>query len=247
MLVDRFQVVVSRGAVTSPPNQDVMTMSVHFARRTTVEGSTATALDNTIRALVESRWDTFWTTAKSLVQSWAVLSELRWYDGWPTEDPPVPPRRVTARSVAGTGSSVNGVPPPQACINCTLATVSRRHWARFSLGGLGNVTDGQGLLTSANRSALATALAAFLNGCLTDGAAPVSYRRPRFSYDSSHHRVSLLEAPTYRPIVSCRIDDVLDIQRRRRWEHTTNRTINDLTVPMAALAQYTGPLNDVQG
>ncbi len=248
MLVDRLQAVFSRATVTNPPNQDVMTIGIHFARRTTVEGSTATGLDNTIRALVEARWDTFYAACKTSVMPYSVLTELRWYDGWPLADPPVPPIRTVSRSVAGTSGAAAGL-PPQCCINCTLETVSRRHWGRFAIGAIAatSVIDANGLLTVGVRGSIATALDTFLEGCSTDGAAAVVYRRPRYSYDSSHHRVSLLEPPTYRPVIRTRVDDVIDIQRRRRYEHTTNRSINDLSVPVANLAQYTGPYSDVQG
>jgi len=248
VIVERFQVVVSRAAVTNPPNQDVMTYGIHFVRRTTLEGSTATGMDNTLRAAVEARWDTFYAVCKAQMQSWAQLTELRWYDGWPTADPPVPPVRVQSRSVTGSAGAAAGL-PPQCAINCTLETMSRRHWGRFALGGFAatTVVDDKGLVQVGVRTSLATALAAFLNGCLTDGAAPVVYRRPRFSYDSHHHRTGLLEPPTYRPVISCRIDDVVDTVRRRRFEHTSNRSINALTVPTAQPAVYGQTYNDVQG
>lgn len=248
MLVERFQVVVSRAAITNPPNQDVMTYGIHFVRRTTLEGSTATGLDNTIRALIEARWDTFYGVVKAQMQSWANMTELRWYDGWPTADPPVPPIRVQSRSVTGSAGGAAGL-PPQCAINCTLATASRRHWGRFALGGFSatTVVDDKGLVQAGVRASIGGALATFLNGCITDGAAPVVYRRPRYSYDSHHHRTGLLEPPTYRPVISCRVDDVVDTVRRRRYEHTANRTITDLTVPTANPSVYAGPYNDTQG
>lgn len=248
MLVERFQIVVSRAAITNPPNQDVMTYGIHFVRRTTLEGSTATGLDTTIRTAVEARWDTFYAVVKAYMMSWAVLAELRWYDGWPTADPPVPPIRVQLRSVSGSSGVAAGL-PPQCAVNCTLETTNRRHWGRFALGGFGatGIIDDKGLLNVGNRTSIATALAAFLNGCLTDGAAPVVYRRPRYSYDANHHRTSLIEPPTYRPVISCRVDDVIDTVRRRRYEHTTNRSINPLTVPTAQPAVYGQTYNDTQG
>jgi hypothetical protein len=247
MLVDRFTAVYGR-TILNPPNQDVMTVSLHMARRTSVEGSTATAMDNTLRALVEARWDTFETAVKTLRTPNAILQELNWHNGWPAGPPPHQAVRSVTRNSPGTGSPTM-VLPPQCAINCTLEAANRRHWGRFALGAFVATTstvNNEGNLDTAGRTAIATALGVFLNGCLSDGVAPVVYHRPTY-LDKSQTVVT--SPATFYPVTGYRVDIVWDIIRRRRYEHTrpTDRVRADLTVPAASPGVYGAQYPDTRG
>jgi hypothetical protein len=239
--IDRFVITYTR-APTTPPNQDVLTMGMHFARRTSLEGSTATPLDNTIRAAVEAAWMTFESTYKAQRPPYVTQGQFVWTDAWPVGEPPhAAIRRIDATSV-GTGSGTM-VLPPQCAINCTLVTAHRRHWGRFALGGMiasASTLDGNGTCAGI-RPTLYNALKTFLDACATAGASPVVLRRPTW-VDKQHSAVK--DPGSFYPVTDIRVDDIYDIIRRRRWEHTTatQRSAGALTVPAANPGIYaTGP------
>jgi hypothetical protein len=244
MSAERFTAVYSR-APTNPPNQDVMTMGLSFVNYTGWSGSGGTSLTNTIRAAVETAWDTFDTVWKAYRSSYTRLLELNWHDQWPAGPPPHGALRKQSRNVPGTGAA-NSAMPPQVAVNCTLESASRRHWGRFSLGSFttapssGTFTNNDGTLDVTPRGIIAAALDAFLESCVTGGALPVVYRRPKW-VDKEH--TTLESGGSFYPVIGSRVDSVFDIIRRRRWEHTqaADRTINS----MAAYSPATWDLNYV--
>lgn len=238
MSAERFTAIYTR-AITDPPNQDVLTMGLHFVDSIGfLTGHAPFGLNDTIRAAVETAWTTFDAVWKPQRKPTTTLTSFVWHDAWPANPPPNAALRTTSVSIVGTGTGTGAYPPQVAC-NMTLETVNRRHWGRFSIGDFsaGTYIDAQGMLTSAITTTWANALDAFLESCTSAGAIPVVYRRPQWT-DKSH--TTLVHGGEFYPVIASRVDRVLDIIRRRRYEHTnaSHRTVNPLSAATANPTLY---------
>ena len=159
---------------------------------------------------LEGYLDTFWTAVKGYVSTGAKLAGYHWYRHGPGIVAPNPAERVVTRSVAGT-SSVNGM-APQCAATITFETAVRRSWGRTYLPALTQAAIGgaEGLFSHAFADNVANAAGALLSSAAGSDFPMVV---------TSVHLSAVLG------IEHIQVDDLVDIQRRRRWDHPTYRKL----------------------
>jgi hypothetical protein len=174
---------------------------------------TAGAPDDTWTAgdftTVEGAIDAFWGSVKSMYHTGTVLSELRWYRVGPGAAPPEPTVRVQPRSVAGTSGT--GPMPQQVAVTISLRTALRKHWGRMYLP-VPTITQlaAGGLLSSVAVDAYAAAFNTLVTTVETADFYPVVYSRTKQRAYAVNRVV---------------VDNVADIQRRRRPEKATYQKV----------------------
>ena len=155
------------------------------------------------RDTFNSAWQTWWTAIAAFVSSAVGPVEHRFYNVPATAGPYGAPAFVTTHSSqVGTGSPSAEL-PPQCAMSITMHTAARRHWGRIYLPGLVNGTVNTGR---------------FLNTvCGTAGAA---YETMLQTLRASGQGVVIWDRGAWIPhdTVDGRIDDVVDVQRRRRFD-----------------------------
>lgn len=156
---------------------------------------------------------TFWNGVSNVATPKHVLREVRWYDV-----PDTAPYHAVYQEtqvitpppgIAGTGGGVNM--PPQNAMTVTLKTASRKHWGRFYLP-----CD-----ASASMDA-STQLGAFKSS-VCDSVAAAGQTLAQVA-DSTTHGKLVVWAPslgTFEAIAFVQVDNVPDIQRRRRVKKAT--------------------------
>jgi hypothetical protein len=159
--------------------------------------------------------DTFnsaWTTFvdgffRSMYSSEVHQNEIRYYNLPSTSGPLGDPAFITTTAHNGTGSA-SATLPPQCAITVTWKTAVRRRWGRIYLGGLvtGNVDDGR--ISSDALSSIGSTIDVFGTTLRSNGQGIVVW-----------HRASW----TPQDVTDFTIDDVWDVQRRRRYAHAFNR------------------------
>lgn len=158
---------------------------------------------------VEGAIDTFWGAIKSMYHTGLVLTELRWYRIGPGATPPEPTVRVTSRSVAGTSGT--GSMPQQCAVTISLRTALRKHWGRLYLPTptITQLAAG-GLLSNTAVDAYAAAFNSLVTTIETADFYPVVYSRQRERAYAVNRMV---------------VDNIIDIQRRRRPERSTYQKV----------------------
>jgi len=142
------------------------------------------------------------------------LQEVRWYPmpQTGTKDAPTPPLRIhTFNESIGGGTQAL---PHQVALTVTKVVASRRHWGRVYLGPL-NVScvaslSHSGALDPTRQTAIADAFQAFLTNLTTD-------QTPMVVTDRAHGMAQM--------ILGCRVDNVFDVQRRRRQTVAITRQV----------------------
>lgn len=185
---------------------------------------------------VESAFDTLWATLKTFNPSSVVLAEYRWFKSGPEwepadEDGPYnPAERSTARAVAGTNVSSTQL-PPQLALTVTKIVSVRKRWGRVYLPApmQSSLSDATGRLASANLATILAAWVTFMNSCRTAGKRPVVFSRGKAGYTTPKGNVIGAHAATAYEITQLRMDNLFDVQRRRRWDTPTVRTTTTLT------------------
>lgn len=185
---------------------------------------TGGAVDNTWitsdYTTAESKFDTFWTALIAGLSPKLTLSQYRWYKmaftAPGTTGPSGPkayvdsvlPERITAKSITGTGTGTQQV-PFQVAMTVTEKTALPKHWGRFYIPNPGmTMFDAFGRI--ANPAFVATP-AGVLYAALADAELYAVV-------PSAAHR-SLLG------VTSIQVDDVPDVQRRRRPKQTVSRIV----------------------
>lgn len=156
----------------------------------------------------------FSPTYKSYFSSDLTLEELRFYSLDVLNPPPTAMvlDGVTIIDQAFSGAAGTELPPQDAC-TVTWRTASRRHWGRIYLGDFVEAANDNGRLGSSVVDEIATnwtSIMTTLNGLDTP---PIVYNRSSLSGIS---------------ILAVEVDDVWDIQRRRRFDTSTHRVVNTL-------------------
>lgn len=191
---------------------------------------------------VAAAFNTFWTTIKAtMISTSCKLSELRFYKGYDGDGSPGAVDYIKTYSSAGTaGISC----PPQVACTVTELTDSRRHWGRFYIPGISiNLLDVDGSLTSSGVTAVANAAKTMYNawGAMSGPVTPIVWSR------SSHPiEYAAAAAPRWRgsfvtggaghvwgpanavSVQAIRVDEILDVQRPRRYESTQIRNTQQL-------------------
>jgi hypothetical protein len=173
--------------------------------------------DGTALAAVAARIVTWWTVIKPRFPTQTSLLELRVYNGYDGDGSPGQVDMIHSFNLPGTGGG-NQLPPQCAC-SVTEELYEphlRRHWGRFYLPNMavGTVgSDGRFLLSVIED--VATATQAWYNGMKADGRDPIVW------VSAAGGGIAEIDG--------IRVDDIVDIQRRRRWDTFANRVLRDLT------------------
>lgn len=158
---------------------------------------------------VEARLRTFYAALAAYLPSTVSLREFRWHllpD--PAEDtdavriaPPSTPLSFTATASM----------PHQVACSITKVTSSRRHWGRFYLGPMSAaLLNADGHLNSSNVDSIAAAANTLRAGLQADDF-------PMVVYDKARQQLFTVDG--------IRVDNTLDIQRRRRQETGVYRKV----------------------
>jgi hypothetical protein len=160
-------------------------------------------------APIETLLDGFMTTVKAQQHSSITLVEYSWHvltqnsprDKTGRGQKAGPAVRVTTKSTPGTASV--GRSPDQLATNLTIRTASRKHWGRIALPGIdiGKWDPASGRLLNSSIDLLSGAFDGLHNNLVTAGY--------RLGVWSQLH-------PTFMTASQLEVDDVPDIQRRRR-------------------------------
>jgi hypothetical protein len=178
-----------------------------------VVNMTAGAIDDTWTAgdftTVEAQLDTLWGAIKSMYHSGYVLVEYRWYRLGPGARAPEPTVRVTSRNVPGTSGTS---PLPQQCsVTVSLRTALRKHWGRMYFPAPSGAQAGvSGLMPSIYVDQYANAFNAYVVALAAADFYPVVYSKLRQRAYAVNRTV---------------VDNVIDIQRRRRPEKATYQKV----------------------
>lgn len=193
---------------------------------------------NMTAGAIDPTWNsTDFSTVQGLIGSWAVA--MRAYQspnhdyqgekvyrmafnpsGWPDKPFVESGAPVYAHAVGGTGGSGTGVLPYQVAATVTLRTTLARHWGRVYLPGPAAATiDTYGRFTSTARTGIASATETLIEGLASAGfhvVVPMTQHNkgPAFG---------LLSVP------AIAVDDVPDVQRRRRPRQVLARAVEDIT------------------
>lgn len=158
---------------------------------------------------VEAAIDAFWAAIKAKFSSSISLVEYRWYRVGPGAKAPEPTVRVTPRAVPGTSGT--GSLPQQCAVTVSLRTALRKHWGRMYLPA--PVISGlapAGLLGNADVDTYAGAYNALWTALGAADFYPVVYSPTR------------QRAYSISKVV---VDNVVDIQRRRRPERASYQKV----------------------
>lgn len=190
---------------------DVGTYWVH-----TDAGNYGATWDSGDRAAVTALLKAFWATMKLSYGNTTTLDSIRHYDVEIGVPPPHPVKQVDSVAVAGTLGGSFAL-PPQVASTVTLRTPSRRHWGRFympapsytMLDGTNNSKAGRFSQTFVD--GLANAVGAMFESAIADGTVAPAVYTP--------------SAAGFLAVLAVEVDDVPDVQRRRRFATTGYRKI----------------------
>jgi len=175
----------------------------------------------------EARLDTFWNAVKVYFPATHVLKEYRWFRRQFAEiqtapdangrnghlfEPSGPPQRITVKTITGT-SAAPAFPYQVAC-TVTEKTAFPRHWGRWYIPGFCVALAADGRWPSGAVTAVATAAGALMNGLTADQLPLVV---PAAMIDKTPAKYLL-------NVTSMQVDDIPDIQRRRRPRQPLIRT-----------------------
>jgi hypothetical protein len=180
---------------------------------------------------VEAKFDTFFNAIASNQTSGARLKQYAWYvqsfNPYSNSKPFAPhgaPERVTAKSIACTGSSIQMA--PQAAITITWRTEFPRNWGRNYIPALqaADALTGVPVIGTTQVDAIATA-ASTLNSSLHSSdfqlVVPVTSlgvgRRGEAGVGTPNRRLT--------SITRIQVDNVFDVIRRRRTHTTTYKKL----------------------
>lgn len=138
--------------------------------------------------------------------------ERRYYDVPATAGVLGDPVFVRQSARQGSGDPTSAL-PPQVALTVTWVTDSRRHWGRIYLPGFtaADVAYGRALETSL--ASIATGMQTFGKTLRDSGQGIVVFNRASW---------------TAKTVTELHIDDLWDVQRRRRFQYPTNRNIKSL-------------------
>lgn len=196
--VNRAMLVFSR-TTPAATREDRMAINLSIGKQagTTTSYFDATADLNACKTAIEG----WWTSQRGTITDQVTLLEIRWYRVSLDHLKSGPPLRVDAIGVAGQFSSSRV--PDQLSATITFKTASRKHWGRVYIPGLAaNSWDTTyGRLTTSRADSLATYMRSLIVDLNTAGFEMCVWSRT---------------ARSVLHIYELHVDDVPDIQRRRR-------------------------------
>jgi hypothetical protein len=184
--------------------RDIIETSAYWLLTDT--GDFSVAWDDTGYAATEAALEDWWTAAKAYYGTSLTFVEIRWYEAGPDVTLPNAAFRVTPVGVAGTVASSSL--PPQVSTTMTLETASRRHWGRLYLPNpQASLLAGAGTTDGRWSHSAVDAFVGDWTDAVKTLATDVGIVQAVWSKVSG----------TFLSIVSFEVDDIPDIQRRRRF------------------------------
>jgi hypothetical protein len=187
-------------------------------------------------ATMEADFREFWDQLQgfSVIGVACGLKEYRWYRQDDGNLPWGDPARVQT-IVGGPDWGVGATCPPQISCTVTEETGSRRHWGRFYIPGIAvGALDTDGSLLDARANSIAQLAATLYDSWQSRGVTPIVLG----SIAPGQSLTNIIPVPIIGgtfdrwigknqtdervrvafPVTRVRVDDVLDVQRRRRFE-----------------------------
>lgn len=192
------------------PSQDNVQIDLAFAQIPAT--GQCTVLTPTDMASVETGLNTWWTAVKPVVSSDLVLAQYAWHQYVEGATRPGPAVRTTPVNVAGTNGGFRM--SDQTAVTVTFRTCSRKHWGRTYQPGLTvNFMSTGGYL---NNSTCVDLLAGAYNTLWT-------------GFNGSSTGICLgvgsVKYAGFLRLSNLVVDNIPDVQRRRRLKHPTYEKI----------------------
>lgn len=196
-----------RNRPTGQPPEDVMVNTLHFQCST--GGLVAGDADDFIThlALFVN------ATLNASISEDVFIAEARFYDMPAVAGPLGAPAFTRVDPLAHGGAGRAGTMPPQVALTVTLQVAARRHWGRIYVGGLTYVILDDGRANAAILPNLADDFRDFALAQIGSGQGLYVWNRATWA------------AQEVREIS---IDDVFDVQRRRRYDRAVTREQRNL-------------------
>lgn len=181
-------------------------------------------LDATSAITLGDNFRDYWLAIRDRFTPSTSLQEVRFYNGYNGDGSPGDVDFV--RPILLPGQATGNPLPPQCACSVTeelyqggLGIVDeRRHWGRWYLPAPAqNVVGSDGRYVNGFVLDMATFAKQFLDACKADGWTPGIWIKPPSS-----------PTPVLAEVDGVRVDDIVDIIRRRRWEQFVNRHVLDL-------------------
>lgn len=158
--------------------------------------------------LFHTNFQTMFNAIKAVFSTEVGPNEMRFYNVPATPGKYGDPVFIRTNTVKGTDPAAATL-PPQVAVTVTFQTAARRHWGRIYLGGLTYTTAvSDGRLTGATGISIGGAMKTFLTNLITNSMPIVVFNRKTWVPQT---------------IVGLSVDDVFDVQRRRRYDAPVNR------------------------
>jgi hypothetical protein len=157
-------------------------------------------------AAIAARMTTFWQALGVLYSTSIRLLECRFYNGYNGDGSPGEVDHVIPINVPGTSAAL--MLPPQCACSVTEEIESRRSWGRFYLPNMVvTAVDESGRYDPTTPEFIAVRAETMYNGWRADGHEPAVWVDTAVVPDRHMESVEAI-----------RVDDIVDIQRRRRWD-----------------------------
>lgn len=229
----RLQVSYSKlRAAAKGDDFNVTTHDFHILDTTWPDAGTTGLTHN--YAQMETDFTTFWNSlvTNGIVGTGADIEQYRWYREDDGELPWGEPSRVTTPTAPNEGANI--CLPPQCAQTVTEITESRRHWGRFYIPGISRaILNTDGSMSSAAVAQIAAAAKTLYDSwntrgvqCLVLGSVKSTYNLallPGTSRLGAAFEKKLFGDTTQSriyvgyPVTKVQVDDIIDVQRRRRF------------------------------
>lgn len=202
-----MQVRWLRGRPAGQPGEDEMVNTIHCQ---TSDGGWS----EDDRDVVHTQWANLMLgELNAMMSSDVKLDQVRLYNLPATSGPLGDPAFTISFGTPGSGSP-SATLPPQCAVTVTWLTSSRRHWGRIYLGGFVNTLCSNGRVEEGNLSTIADQFQSFGQALRDAGIGIVVWDRTSWTaYD----------------VQELQMDDVWDVQRRRRYSNPLFRNHRDIT------------------
>lgn len=183
------------------PAEDVAVNTIHFQ-------ASSGGLNSGDVDLVDGEWQDMLIAIDSLFSGDYNPEERRYYDLPATAGPNGDPFDTRIGTLTGGVGSAAAELPPQCAVSVTWETAARRHWGRIYLPGFINSLTSHGRITSANLTVIGDAITTMGTNMRNAGNGIVVWDRAAWIPHD---------------VTTFRIDDVVDVQRRRRLGQAFHR------------------------
>lgn len=201
------QIRWTRNRPSGQPAEDVAVNTIH----TQVSDGGWTTDD---RDTFDTAWAVHFNDLKPYISAECGPQELRFYDMPATAGPLGEPAFVvTHPAYFGTAAATSEL-PPQSAMTYTWKTAIRRRWGRIYIPCLCNTLLGTGRISSTALAAVGASVDTFGTTLRSNGQGIVVWHRAGWNAED---------------VTEFTIDDVMDVQRRRRNAHAFNRYTGSFT------------------